>query len=37
MSGKESLIIYKNGEIELKVSVNKETVWLTTEEIAFTL
>ncbi len=28
------IIIYQNGEIEIKVSVDKETIWLTAEEIA---
>ncbi len=34
MNKNETVVIYQNGEIELKVSVNDETVWLSTEEIA---
>jgi len=30
----ENVIIYQNGEIELKVSFNNETVWLRQDEIA---
>ena len=28
------MIIYNNGELELKVSVEKETIWLRSEDIA---
>ncbi len=31
---KKNIVIYKSGEIELKVSVDKETIWLNTEDIA---
>jgi len=34
MSNKQDIIIYQNGEIELKVSFNNETVWLRQDEIA---
>ncbi len=34
MDNKSNVIIYQNGEIELKVSFNKETVWLRQDEIA---
>ena len=30
----EDIIVYENGELELKVSVNSETVWLSTNDIA---
>lgn len=28
------LVVYKNGEIELKVSIDKDTIWLTQKQIA---
>jgi hypothetical protein len=31
---KNDVILYQNGEIELKVSLNKESIWLKTEDIA---
>ena len=34
MSGNKNIIIYQNGEIELKVSVEKDTIWLSAEDIA---
>ena len=34
MDEKQNIVIYKNGEIELKVSLNNETVWLRQDEIA---
>ncbi len=34
MNKEQNIIIYKNGEIELKVSFNNETVWLRQDEIA---
>ena len=34
MNEKQNIVIYKSGEIEIKVSVDKETIWLTAEEIA---
>ncbi len=34
MNNKQDIIIYQNGEIELKVSFNNETVWLRQDEIA---
>ena len=34
MNKKHNIAIYKTGEIEIKVSVDKETIWLTAEEIA---
>ena len=30
----ENLVIYQNGEIELKVSIENETIWLKAEDIA---
>jgi len=30
----QNIIVYKNGELELKVSVNSETIWLNTNDIA---
>ncbi len=34
MNKEQNIVIYKNGEIELKVSLNNETVWLRQDEIA---
>ena len=34
MDEKQNIVIYKNGEIELKVSLNNETIWLRQDEIA---
>ena len=34
MNKKQDIVIYKNGEIELKVSFNNETIWLRQDEIA---
>jgi len=34
MNKKQNLVIYKNGEIELKASFNNETIWLRQDEIA---
>ncbi|MCD6366296.1 MAG: virulence RhuM family protein [Bacteroidales bacterium] len=34
MEQEETVIIYQSGEIELQVSVDKETIWLNTEDIA---
>jgi prophage antirepressor-like protein/polyhydroxyalkanoate synthesis regulator phasin len=34
MKSDQSLIIYQSGEIELKVSVNNDTVWLRQDEIS---
>ena len=34
MNEKQNIAIYKNGEIELKVSLNNETIWLRQDEIA---
>ncbi|NOX16812.1 MAG: virulence RhuM family protein [Chlorobi bacterium] len=34
MKQEQAVIIYKSGEIELKVSVDKETIWLSAENIA---
>ncbi len=31
---KNNVVIYQNGEIELKVSVDKESIWLRAEDIA---
>jgi len=28
------ILVYNNGEIELKISVNEETIWLTQKQIA---
>ncbi|MEA3386972.1 MAG: RhuM family protein [Patescibacteria group bacterium] len=30
----QNIIVYEDGEIELKVSVNQETIWLTQKQIA---
>lgn len=30
----ENIVIYSEGELELKVSVGKETIWLNTNDIA---
>jgi len=30
----ENIVIYQNGEVELKVSINRESIWLSAEEIA---
>ena len=30
----KNIVIYQNGEIELKVSVEKDTIWLSAEDIA---
>ena len=30
----EAIVVYNNGEIELKVSVEDETIWLTQKQIA---
>ncbi len=34
MNKKQNVIIYQSGEIELKVSINNETIWLRAEDIA---
>ena len=34
MSENKNIVIYQSGEIELKVSVNNETIWLRQDEIA---
>ncbi len=34
MSENKNIVIYQSGEIELRVSVNKETIWLNTDDIA---
>ncbi len=34
MNNEQNIVIYKNGEIELRVSVNNETIWLRQVEIA---
>jgi hypothetical protein len=34
MKQEQTIVIYQSGEIELKVSVNKETIWLNAEDIA---
>lgn len=31
---KENIVIYQNGELELKVSVDKESIWIRAEDIA---
>ena len=30
-----NVVVYNDGEIELKVSVNEETIWLNAEDIAY--
>jgi len=34
MSENKNIVIYQSGEIEIKVSVDKDTIWLSTENIA---
>ena len=34
MSVDNNIVLYQNGEIELKVSIDKDTIWLSTEDIA---
>ena len=34
MKNEQNIVIYQNGEIELKVSVNNETIWLRQDEIS---
>ena len=34
MNKEQNIVLYKNGEIELKVSLNNETIWLRQNEIA---
>ena len=34
MNKEQNIVIYKNGETELKVSLNNETIWLRQDEIA---
>jgi len=34
MSENKNIVIYQSGEIELKVSVNNETIWLRQDEIS---
>ena len=34
MSDLSNLVVYNDGELELKVSVNEETIWLTQKQIA---
>ncbi|MCT7614772.1 virulence RhuM family protein [Aliarcobacter butzleri] len=35
MSDISNLVVYSDGELELKVSVNNQTVWLSADEIAY--
>lgn len=35
MSDISNLVVYSDGELELKVSVNNQTVWLSVDEIAY--
>ncbi|MEV9528276.1 RhuM family protein [Aliarcobacter butzleri] len=35
MSDISNLVVYNDGELELKVSVNNQTVWLSADEIAY--
>ena len=34
MNLENNIVLYQNGEIELKVSIDKDTIWLSTEDIA---
>ena len=34
MSENKNIVIYQNGEIEIKVSIDEDTIWLSTENIA---
>jgi hypothetical protein len=34
MSLENNIVLYQNGEIELKITINNETIWLSTEDIA---
>ena len=34
MSDLSNLVVYNDGELELKVSVNEETIWLTQKQIS---
>ena len=34
MSDLSNLVVYNDGELELKVSVNEETIWLTKKQIS---
>jgi len=34
MSENENIVIYQSGEIEIKVSVDNDTIWLVAEDIA---
>lgn len=34
MSENKNIVIYQSGEIGIKVSVGKDTIWLSTENIA---
>ena len=35
MSDISNLVVYSDGELELKVSVNNQTIWLSADEIAY--
>ena len=34
MNLENNIVLYQNGEIELKVSIDKDTIWLSAEDIA---
>ena len=34
MNDISNIVVYNDGELELKVSVNEETIWLTQKQIA---
>ena len=34
MNLENNIVLYQNGEIELKVSIDKDTIWLGAEDIA---
>jgi len=34
MNKNKNIIIYQSGEIEVRVSIDRETIWLSAEEIA---
>ena len=34
MDNISNVVVYNNGELELKVSVNEETIWLTQKQMA---